>query len=349
VRGELTRPLAAVPPVSVQVPEAPLMFPSAGPRKLEVRVTANLANAAGELRLALPAGWRAEPEKQDFRLAAKGEVAAPAFLLYPPAASASGTLQATARMRDGREVVTGVKVIDYPHIPTQTLFPPARVSLVRADIRTLAKNVAYVMGAGDEMPEALRQMGCTVTLLTDEDLSGGDLNRFDAIVTGVRAYETRAGLRTNAKRLLDYVNGGGTMLAQYNTLAAAPGGAFPWGPYPFRIGRSRVTVEEAPMEYTNPQSPLLHEPNEISPKDFEGWVQERGLYFASEWDPRYLTLFRCNDPGEQPLAGGTLYVPYGKGAYVYTSLAWFRELPAGVPGAYRILANFLSAGKTLHE
>jgi hypothetical protein len=349
VRGELSRDLVAVPPVSVNVPETPLMFPSAKDRAITVRILAN-ATAQGELSLQLPTGWSAEPMKQNFALK-KNDSAALTFLLHPPSASETGLMRAAARLSDGREVTTGIKVIDYPHIPVQTLFPPADVKLVRAEIRTLAKTVGYIMGAGDDMPEALRQMGCTVTLLSDEDIARGDLARFDAIVTGVRAYDVRDALKRHSERLLAYVKNGGTVVAQYNKLESERGrtSPFSWGPYPFQFGRGRVTVEESSVEFTDPASPLLHKPNEITTKDFDNWIQERGLYFPSEWDPHYRTLFQCSDPGEPPLPGGTLYTVYGKGAWVYTAYSWFRELPAGVPGAYRIFANLTSAGKVLHE
>jgi len=214
----------------------------------------------------------------------------------------------------------------------------------------LSKNIGYVMGAGDEMPEALRQLGANVVLLSADDLAHGDLGRFDAIVTGVRAYNTRPDLRANQERVLEYVKNGGTMVVQYNTLDGGFGGGDPStlahiGPYPLKIGRERVTVEEAPVEPLSTDGALLHKPNEISAKDFHDWVQERGLYFASEWDPHYQALFETHDPGEKSLKGATLYTPYGKGAYVFTAFSWFRELPAGVPGAYRIFANLLSAAK----
>jgi hypothetical protein len=198
------------------------------------------------------------------------------------------------------------------------------------------------MGAGDEVPRALRQLGCEVTLLTADDLARGDLGRFDAIVTGVRAYNVRADLVANQQRMLDYVKAGGTLLLQYLTV-----GPKDVGPYPLQVGNSRVTVEEAPVTFLNPNHPLLNSPNKIGEDDFRGWVQERGLNFPSQWDPRYQPVFESHDPNEAPLRGGTLYTRYGKGAYIYTSYAWFRQLPAGVPGAFRIFANFLSAGKAL--
>jgi hypothetical protein len=245
-----------------------------------------------------------------------------------------------------------METINYPHIPTQVLFPPATARLVRADVRLLAKSIGYVMGAGDEMPQALQQLGADVMLLSADDLASGNLSRFDAIVTGVRAYNVRADLRANQGRLLDYVKNGGTLVVQYNVAD----GRNPFGgdtnllsnigPYPITTGSERVTVEEAPVEFLHPDSPLLHQPNEITAHDFDGWIQERGLYFASKWDDHYQPLFETHDPTEKPQSGVTLYTRYGKGAYVFTAFSWFRELPAGVPGAFRIFANLLSAGKS---
>jgi hypothetical protein len=207
------------------------------------------------------------------------------------------------------------------------------------------------MGAGDEVPHALRQIGCEVTLLGPEDLARGDFSRFDAVVTGVRAYNTRPDLRANQHHLLDYVANGGTMVVQYNVLEGGFMGGNPSlldhiGPYPVKVSRDRVTVEDTPVEVLKSGHPLLSSPNVITAADWKGWVQERGLYFASTWDPKYETVIACGDPGEKALPGGMLYTRYGKGAYVFTAYAWFRQLPAGVPGAYRIFANLLSAGRT---
>jgi hypothetical protein len=246
---------------------------------------------------------------------------------------------------DGREISSGMRVIEHEGIPPQTIFPPSTARLVRADARTLAKRIGYVMGAGDEVPRELRQMGCEVTLLSAEDLARGDLNRFDAIVTGVRAYNVRADLVANQQRLLGYAREGGTLVVQYLTAGPFSAGVEGFGPYPIKLGGSRVTVEEAPVTFLKPNHPLLNAPNRIGPEDFRGWVQERGLNFPSQWDPQYEPLFELSDPNEQPQRGVTLYARYGKGAYVFTSFSWFRQLPAGVPGAFRIFANFLSAAK----
>jgi hypothetical protein len=206
-----------------------------------------------------------------------------------------------------------------------------------------ARKVGYIMGAGDEMPEALRQLGIEVTPLDQTELAQGDLARFDAIVAGVRAYNVRADVRANQARLLEYARNGGTYVVQYQT----GDGSLNVGPYPMTIpagSRYRVTVEEAPVEFPHPASPLLREPNRIdAAKDFEGWIQERGLYFASQWDPQYETVLSSHDPGEDALEGGELWTRYGKGVYIFTSYAWFRQLPGGVPGAFRLFANLLSA------
>jgi hypothetical protein len=216
------------------------------------------------------------------------------------------------------------------------------VKLVRVEVRTTAHKIGYVMGAGDEMPAAIRQLGCTVALLGASDLEQRDLSEFDAIVTGVRAYNVRADLRANLPRLLEYVHNGGTLIDQYNV---ADSNLVPMGPYKFSVTHARVDVEEAPVVFPNPRNPLLRMPNEITQKDFEGWIQERGLYFASDWDAHYETVLESHDPGEKPQPGGMLYTRYGKGVYIFSGYSWFRELPAGVPGAYRIFANMLSGGR----
>jgi hypothetical protein len=203
-----------------------------------------------------------------------------------------------------------------------------------------------VMGAGDDVPQALRQLGCDVTLLGPDDLASRNLSEFDAIVTGVRAYNVRPDLRANQNRLLSYVQDGGTLVAQYNfTLGSATRDLTRVGPYPMSFGQERTTLEEAPVSFPNPDHPLLFTPNKITEHDFDGWVQERAVYFATEWDPRYQPVLESHDPSDKAQLGGMLYTRYGKGAYIFTSYAFFRQLPAGVPGAYRIFANLLSAGK----
>lgn len=356
VYGELVRPLAVVPPVGVALEEKAVVFPDNKPRRVEVIVKSQAGKQSGDVRLEVPAGWKVDPETRHFELSSTDEQTSVAFELTAPATETRGKMKAVAQVGD-RPVSVGVELIQYPHIPIQTLFPPSEANLVRADVKVLSKNIGYVMGAGDEVPPALRQMGCEVTLLMPEDLAHGDLSKYDAIVTGVRAWNVRPDLRANYQRLYDYAQRGGTVVVQYNVPEGGgpgPTGAPPTdntllehiGPYPIRISRGdRVTVEEAPVTFPNPQISLLQVPNKISSADFAGWVQERGLYFADQWDAKYQTVLESHDPGEMPLPGGTLYTKLGKGAYIFTAYSWFRELPAGVPGAYRIFANMLSAGK----
>ena len=380
VLGEQTRPFTVIPAVAVSLAEHALVFGDAKPRRIEVAVKSNGGKVAGDLRLDIPAGWNADPASSHFELAATEEQTNVFFNLVPPAADSRGKIRAIAQVGT-HTISTGTEVIQYPHITTQTLLPPAEATLVRADIKILSKTVGYIMGAGDDVPQAIRQLGCEVTLLTESDLAHGDLTRFDAIVTGVRAFNTRPNLRANYQRLFDFASNGGTLIVQYNVpeggapaaapaAAAASGQAAPAtpsqpapapaapaasdggllahvGPYPIRFSRNdRVTMEDAPITFPNPDLRLLHVPNQITKADFDGWVQERGLYFSDEWDPRYQSVLESHDPGEMPLQGGMLYTPLGKGAYIFSAYDWFRELPAGVPGAYRLFANMLSAAKT---
>uniref|UniRef100_Q025L5 LmbE family protein n=1 Tax=Solibacter usitatus (strain Ellin6076) TaxID=234267 RepID=Q025L5_SOLUE len=362
--GERVRPLEVVPTVAVNLPTPVAVFPDSAARKVQVSVQAHVANASGELRLEAPAGWKVEPRAQAFKIETSGEQQVLTFQVTPPAGETTAALHAVANA-GGRDIASGTQVIAHPHFPAQTLFPPSDIKLVRANIKITAKKVGYIMGAGDEMPEALRQLGIDVTLLTQSDLEQGDLSRFDAIVAGVRAYNVRSDIRANQQRLLDYVKNGGTYVVQYQTGdspdPAAPRGQQPpnpfnqqqtapvttnLGPYPFFVpggNKYRITVEEAPVKFPNQDSPLLQYPNHINPKDFEGWVQERGVYFAVGWDKHYETVLASEDPGEPPLEGGLIWTRYGKGVYIFTSYSWFRQLPAGVPGAYRLFANLLSA------
>ncbi|MBL8178185.1 MAG: PIG-L family deacetylase [Bryobacterales bacterium] len=347
VRGELTRPLTVAPAVAVEIAEAALVFGDGKARDVAVTVKANTAGASGEVALAAGAGWRIEPASRPYALGKENEQASLRFTIYPPVGESTVRLQATATGAGGT-FRHGMRVIAYPHIPPITFFPEASATLVRTEVKVLSRRIGYVMGAGDQVPEALRQLGLEVTLLADEELAAGELGRYDAIVCGVRAYNTRAALRANRQRLLDYVSAGGTYVVQYNVVEgfgprAAANSLESIGPYPLTVGRGRVTVEDSPVNLAD--HALLRRPNAISKRDFEGWVQERGLYYAEKFDGRYSSLFATQDPGEDWQPGGMLTARYGKGAFVFTAYSWFRQLPAGVPGAYRIFANLISAGK----
>lgn len=352
VRGELTRPLEIVPPVAVDLPETAVIFPSNEPKQIVVQIRANSGPVDGDVRLEVPDGWKAATKSAGFHLTAAGAQEEVAFEVTPPPTHHDVAAFRAVATVNGREVDTGMQSIAYEHIPPQTIFLPSRGKLERFDVSLLSKNIGYIMGAGDGVPESIRQMGGSVTLLTEEDLARGDLSRYDVIVTGVRAYNVRPDLRAAETRLLAYVQNGGALVVQYNVLEFARfgGPALPMGqlgPYPFQISRDRVVEEDSPVKVLDPMCSLLREPNEIGESDFKGWIQERGLYFAEKWDPRYGVVIATHDTGEKDLPGGMLFAKYGKGIYIFTAYSWFRELPAGVPGAYRIFANLLSAGKAL--
>jgi LmbE family N-acetylglucosaminyl deacetylase len=342
VEGELRRPLEVVPPATLDLDRKVYVFPEAAARTVTVKVRSAVPDLKGTLCLRVPAGFTVAPAAVPVALAGKDAEAAFAFTVTPPASAASGRVFAELDTPGGVMGKSRV-TIAYPHIPPQTLFPDAAATVVRTPLRRAGSSIGYVMGAGDQVPAALEQAGYTVSLLADGDLERGDLSRFDAIVTGVRAYNTRERLRPLQARLLAYVERGGTLVVQYNTDRGLVVDGI--GPYPLKLSRDRVTAEGAAVDFLAPAHRLLNFPNRIGPEDFAGWVQERGLYFAGEWDPRYETVIACHDPGEKPLAGGLLVARHGKGAFVYTGYSWFRQLPAGVPGAYRIFANLLAAGK----
>jgi hypothetical protein len=295
------------------------------------------------IALVLPQGWKAEPASVPVSFSGKGAEASATFSVTPPAGEATGAIRAEVTVA-GARVSEAITDIEYPHIPAQRILGEATARAVRVDIKRRGTRIGYVMGSGDDVPNILEQVGYDVALLTDADLDRGDFSGYDAIVTGIRAYNTRKRLKAAHPRLMSYVENGGTLVVQYNTanglgdlVVDTP------GPFPFKISRDRVTVEEAPVRFVDATHPLLNAPNKIAAADFEGWVQERGLYFTSDWDPKYTPLFGMNDPGEPEKTGAELYARHGKGTFVYTTLAWWRQLPAGVPGAIKAFVNLVSA------
>jgi hypothetical protein len=266
------------------------------------------------------------------------------FSVTPSAAKESKAEIRAVLESGGKSYGEGYSVVTRDDLDTFYYYQPAiqRVSIVDVKIAKGAK-IGYVMGAGDDIPAVLEQLGMDVALLPAEKLSGEDLSRYGTIVLGIRAYDTQKDVITNNKKLLDFVSAGGTLVVQYNASA----GDFNSGhftPYPAQLSRARVSVEDAPVEILAPDDGIFHFPNQISQRDFEGWVQERGLYFMDQWDNRFVPLLACHDPGEALQKGGLLRAQYGRGTYIYTGYAFFRQLPAGVPGAVRLYANLLAAG-----
>jgi len=344
VEGEKYRPLTVVPPVAVNIAGRAYVFADNQPKTVPVTLRAGRAGVKGSLTLALPAGWLAEPAAIPFELAAKDAEQTVQFRVHPGPGAAAGKadLRATATV-DGQAYSRGYQVIQYNHIPTQTLFPEAVAPLVKLDVKRKGQQVGYLMGAGDDVPDALRQLGYTVSLLKTDDLTPDNLRRFDAVVLGIRAYNILDRLKTLQPTLLQYVENGGNLIVQY---VVNRGTVLPQiGPYPLTLSTDRVTVENAPVTFLKPQHPLLTTPNKITAADFEGWQQEQGLYYPSSWDPKYQTIISSHDPNEPAKESAILVADYGKGHYIYTGLSLFRELPAGVPGAYRLLTNMVSLGK----
>jgi LmbE family N-acetylglucosaminyl deacetylase len=340
--AQARRQLAVIPPVSLSLSSEVELFAPGKSRPVEVGVTAYRAGAAGTLQLEVPAGWKVKPTAQSFQLGAVGDHAKFKFTVTAPAEPATATIVASAEI--GGVHYNNERVeINYPHIPLQLLQPPASLKAVCLDLAIRSRKIGCLPGAGDSVAEDLKQMGCKVTTLTDADLTPEKLRSFDAVVIGVRAFNVRTNLAAHLPGLFAYVEAGGTVVAQYNrpdnsrTLKLAP--------YDLRLSGDRVTDETAPVTFLAPDSPVLNTPNRITAADFAGWVQERGIYYPNQWDEHFTPILACGDPGEAPLKGGLLVAKYGKGYYVYTGLVFFRELPAGVPGAYRLFANLVSLGK----
>ena len=339
---QIRRRLDVIPPVSLGFGSEVALFSSGASHPVEVEVTAYRASAAGTVQLEAPTGWKIVPAKQSFHLAAAGNHARFKFTVTAPPQSITAKIIASAEI-GGRRYRNQRAEINYPHIPLQLLQPPASLKAVSLDLAIRGHTVGYLPGAGDSVADSLKQMGYAVTNLTDADLTPERLHGLDAVVIGVRAFNVRTNLAAQLPGLFAYVEAGGTVVAQYNrpensrTLKLAP--------YDLRLSQERVTDENAAVTFLAPDHPALNTPNKITSADFAGWVQERGIYFPNQWDEHFTPILACGDPGETPLKGGLLVASYGKGYFVYTGLVFFRELPAGVPGAYRLFANLVSLGK----
>ncbi|MFD2163719.1 PIG-L family deacetylase [Paradesertivirga mongoliensis] len=342
VRGEVYQHLVVAPPVTASLTEKAYVFNHNTPQKISVQLQSFRDNIAGRAEVQVPAGWSVTPKTVDFTLQKKGGFEVKEFTITPGGNVSNGNM--TVNIRVGNQTFNqGFKEIKYDHIPAQSLFPKAQAQVARLDIKTTGKKVAYIAGAGDLVGESLKLIGYDVTNLSAEQVLSTDLSAFDAIVTGVRLYNTNPDVKAMQPKLLDYVFKGGVLLLQYNV--SNPLLIQNMGPYPFRLNRDRVTQEDAEVRLINPEHPVLNFPNKITARDFEGWIQERGLYFATEADAAYTPILSTNDTGEKPNTGSLLVANHGKGKFVYTSLSFFRQLPAGVPGAYRLFVNLISKQK----
>ncbi len=339
VEGELFEPLRVVSPVYVNFQDSVYLAPTGRNRSVRLEVGSRTRSQAGAVSLLAPEGWSVEPARQGFVLDAAGDTETFDFQLRAEGdRPAAGALKAEFEAGPARSLT----LIDYPHIPPQVLQPPAEAVLRPVDLRLAGTRIGYLMGAGDSIPQALRAIGYEVTELGAESIETERLGEFDSIVLGIRALNTVQGIDAVMPALFAYARGGGTVVVQYNTSHALRTDQL--APFPLTLSRGRVTDETAPLQILAPEHPALSHPHRIGPEDFEDWVQERGLYFPSQWDAAFTPLLAGHDVGEAPLEGGLLVAPVGEGWFVYTGLSFFRQLPAGVPGAYRLFVNLLSLG-----
>ncbi len=342
---ELYRHFEITPTLMVSPEEKILLFANGQTQTFKVSLKAGRKQLKGTLTPRMPEGWKISPSQYTFDITNKDQEEVISFSITPSAKAESVMmnfeiqLEGEANSQNGY----GIQRIEYVHIPIQTVFPSSEIKLTKLDVQIAGKKIGYIAGAGDDIPQNLRQIGYEVSLLDEKNIQE-NLAAFDAIVVGVRAYNTQDWLKYRHSKLMEYVEKGGVLITQYHT---------PWrmvvpqlGPYKFEISRDRVTVEEAPVKFLKPEHPLLNYPNKITEKDFEGWVQERGLYFADKFDEQYETIFSCHDPDEKPLEGALIAANFGKGRFIYTGFSFFRELPAGVTGAYRLFANLLAKEPT---
>lgn len=345
--GERYRPLEVLPELTANFEEQVCLFPDTATQKVKMHLNAWKNTTGVKLRLLAPEGWTVSPEYVLFDTVSKGKEYPAVFMVKPsPNAKVPSetNLRATIQWRDFKSNKSIIH-INHNHIPVQCLLKDNELKAVRLSLNKEGKNIGYIPGAGDEVPASLQQMGYKVSILTNDLIENTNLAEYDAIVTGVRAYNTNERLIQYRERLMSYVQNGGNLIVQYTTNNFLGAMKEDIGPYPFKITRDRVTDENANVNMDMPSHAVFNSPNRISEKDFDGWVQERGLYFAGNWDKRYETPMSMNDPAETLNRGSLLVTKYGKGYFVYTGLSFFRELPAGVPGAYRLFANILSLGK----
>jgi LmbE family N-acetylglucosaminyl deacetylase len=340
--GQSARPLDVIAPVALRYLSDVRLFAPRAERRVEVEVTAARGGLGGTLELKAPDGWKIEPASQPFRLASAGDHVRLAFTVTAPSQAGTAGITALAHIGDATWKSQRV-MIRHEHIPLQLLQPPARLLAVALDLAKKGQRVGYIPGAGDSVAECLEEMGFEVTRLTGVDLTAEKLRDFDCVVIGVRAFNVREDLVPHLEALFAYVEGGGTVVAQYNRPNGLKTNRL--APYDLRLSDARVTDEHAPVTFLAPEHPVLTTPNKLTTADMEGWVQERGIYFPTRWDSHFTPILASGDPGETPLTGGLLVAKHGRGHFVYTGLVFFRQLPAGVPGAYRLFANLVSLGR----
>jgi hypothetical protein len=341
--GLVLNPLVVAPAISVSIqPSAGIIPLGSKSVSLSVSIHSNVKGPAkGTVKLELPEGWSSTPAVADLSTVKDGEDHTIVFQVAPKGLQQKSYKITAVAEYNGKTYKEGYRVTGYPGLRPYHLYRAATYSTSGVDVKIAPNlNVGYIVGSGDEVPESLESLGVKVEELTPQDVAGSDLSRFKVILMGVRTYAVREDLRTYNQRILDYVKNGGVVIVQYNT----PEFDANYGPFPYTMSRNpeEVTDENSKMQILIPNHPLFSWPNKITEKDFEGWVEERGSKFMQSWDPQYEALLETHDAGQEPQKGGLLFARYGKGVYVYCAYAFYRQLPDGVTGAYRLMANLLS-------
>jgi LmbE family N-acetylglucosaminyl deacetylase len=342
-KGELWERFKILPAIDVSLSNEVVLFPSEETKNIAVNVQSFTENQQGSVSLNLPKDWKVEPLTQPFKLLEKGKSLRFDFTVSAPKNATEATATISAKTSTAA-YTKSVVPISYDHIPTQRVLVDAQAKFVRLDLEKKGEHIGYIMGAGDKIPESLEAIGYQVELLDPTTLSAKELKKYKAVILGIRALNVVDVLALKKQELLDYVSQGGVLISQYNTANRSGNNEVTIAPFPLTISAERVTDENAAVRLLQPNHPVLSHPNTITEKDFDGWVQERGLYFPNQWHESYTPLLEMNDRGERPKQGSLLVAPVGKGYFVYTGLSFFRELPAGVAGAYRLMANIISLG-----
>jgi hypothetical protein len=338
--GEIYEPFEVLPRITTKLKDKVLIFSNDTAKKVLVEVRAGANNIAGSVRLKLPEDWVVSPKEIVFNIKQKKDIRTVVFSVTPPKNQSEGKLEVIATS-EGTTYHKELIEINYNHIPKQTILSDSKAKIVRLDIKTVGTKIGYIKGAGDAIPESLRQIGYTVVVLNPLEINENSLQKYDAIVLGIRAYNVVNELKFKQKHLLAYVENGGNMIVQYNTNRGVNVAA----PFELKLSRDRVTDEFSEVRILAEAHAVLNFPNKITAEDFNGWVQERGLYFPDTWSKEYTPILSMNDKNETPKNGSLLIAKYGKGNYIYTGLSFFRELPVGVSGAYKLFANMLAVGK----
>lgn len=343
-KGELYQPFEIIPEATAEFKDKVVIFADAKSKKIPITIKAHKDNVEGQIVLNLGKEWQVEQTQQDFSIAKKNDEVTIYFTLTPPATENEGIISPVLKI-NGKEITKELVTIAYDHIPTQTVLLPSDAKVVRLDIEKAGENIGYIMGAGDEVPTSLEQIGYNVQLIDPTTITTESLAKYDAVVMGIRAYNVVEELTFKQKFILDYAKNGGTVIVQYNTASRWRNQFEGIAPYELTISRDRVTDENSTVNIIAKNHSLVNFPNKINTNDFNGWVQERGLYFPNKWGPEFTPILEMNDQNEDSTKGSLLIAPYGKGHYIYTGLSFFRELPMGVPGAYKLFSNLLSVGK----